>query len=428
MNEQQLAGLVEKRQRAFAAYKELTDREPDPSKRSAEDAEAIARADKDVADLGVQIDEGIKEARIMRENDVARQALEGLLKPASDAQRSAVQASALERWFRTGESAGLDVRGGGLEVDIREAARVARAVRGGMDANEIRALYSDTGTSGSLIPTTFQRTLYQYMEAANAIRGISQVITTAGGENMDFPKVLAHGIGTHVISQGTAIGGTDETFAKLTLGAYKYGQLVQLSTEFVQDSAVDIVAHVAENVGRALGRITATAYVTGTGTNEPNGIVTAAGTGVKTGGSLIPLTVENLIDLQHSVVDEYRSSPSAAFVMLDSTAGTLRKIREDVGGTSGAFLWQPSTVAGQPDVLLGKPAYTDSNFAAQGSAARSVAFGDWSAYYIRDVASVRFERSDDYAFNTDLVSFRGVIRTDGDLIDTNAIKTTSQLP
>ena len=54
---------------------------------------------------------------------------------------------------------------------------------------------------------------------------------------------------------------------------------------------------------------------------------------------------------------------------------------------------------------------------------KSVLFGDFSAYYIRDVRELRVERSDDYTFNQDLVTFRALLRTDGDLIDTSgAIK------
>ena len=90
---------------------------------------------------------------------------------------------------------------------------------------------------------------------------------------------------------------------------------------------------------------------------------------------------------------------------------------------TGAYLWQPSIVAGQPDLLLSKPVLTDPNVAATALAAKSVLFGDLSAYAIRIVNGIRFERSDDFAFNTDQVTFRAIIRGDGLLIDqTGAVK------
>lgn len=73
--------------------------------------------------------------------------------------------------------------------------------------------------------------------------------------------------------------------------------------------------------------------------------------------------------------------------------------------------------------MLGRPVVVDTNMPAIAANSESIAFGDMSGYYIRDVASVRFERSDEFAFNTDLVSFRGAFRTDGDLVDENAVKT-----
>jgi HK97 family phage major capsid protein len=46
-----------------------------------------------------------------------------------------------------------------------------------------------------------------------------------------------------------------------------------------------------------------------------------------------------------------------------------------------------------------------------------VFFGDFAQFFVRLVGPVRFERSDDYQFNTDLVTFRAVIRGDGTLVD-----------
>lgn len=425
-------GLIEARHKAWHAAKEILDRcVAEKRERSAEENEMFERANADIDRLGREIEDYKRQAEVEAENDVFRSAFEGVINPDTDKRESAIQAASFEHYLRTGDASGL-VRSseGGVLVDITPAVEMSRLIRSGRSADEVRALYTGS-TSGSLLaPTTFVRELYQYMEASSAVRQLARVFSTAGGEAMDFPKVGTHAIGTQVATEATALAGTDPTFEKLTLNAYRYGQLIKLSTSFIQDSGVPVESFVAQDIGRALGRITDTAYVTGGGSTTPNGIVNAAGTGVKTGGSLIPLSFDNLIDLQMSVVAEYRAN--ASWVMNDFTAGSLRKIRAGAGDTAGTilgqYLWEPSTQAGQPDMLLGRPVYTDVNFASQGSAARSVAFGDFSKYYIRDVGSVRLERSDDVYFAEDAVAFRGIIRTDGDLVDLNAVKTTAQLP
>jgi HK97 family phage major capsid protein len=61
---------------------------------------------------------------------------------------------------------------------------------------------------------------------------------------------------------------------------------------------------------------------------------------------------------------------------------------------------------------------------AVATGAKSIAFGDFSQFFVRIVGPVRFERSDDFLFGTDLVAFRAIIRGDGTLVDqTGAIKT-----
>lgn len=313
-------------------------------------------------------------------------------------------------------------------VNLQPAMQEAKLKREGYTGEELRALLWDTGTSGSLVPTILSRTLYQYMEyEIAALRMNTTKINTASGEPLNFPRVLAHGIATQVIAQGTAIGGTDPTFSYMHLDAYKYGQLLQVASEVLQDTAIDIISFIGSNIGRAVGRIIDADLIVGTGTSEPQGMMTqgtgAAGT-VTTGGSLIAPTYETLVNVVYGVNDAYRNNGATAWLMHDSTAGTIRKLRDGAGGTVGAVLWNPSLTSGiqfgQPDRLLDYPVYTDAYVATAGSNAKIIAFGDWNAYYVRLVGSFMLERSDDYAFNVDESTFRGKQRVDGDSIDTTA--------
>jgi HK97 family phage major capsid protein len=261
------------------------------------------------------------------------------------------------------------------------------------------------------------------------------IITTSGGNAMNFPRVATHGIATQVATQDTVFGGTNPVIGMMTLNAYDYGQLTAVSNDMLEDSGVDVLGFVTQNIGRAIGQLTATAYVTGSGSSQPQGIegaVTGAGT-IASGGSLFGLPagqeLEKLIDLQYSVVDSYRQN-GAAWLMRDLTGARLRKIRDGAGGTAGQFVWQPSptvgAIGGQPDTFLGDPVYFDPNVASMASNAKIVFYGDWSAYWIRDTRNFRLERSDDLYFDKNQVAFRGLLRTDGDLIDTAAINALKQ--
>lgn len=316
-----------------------------------------------------------------------------------------------------------------LSVDLRPAHRIMDSLRNGATHTEVRALLWDTGSIASGVPVTTASSLYQLMTAGiAAFRMPTTKIVSSGGETMYFPRINAHGIGTQVIAQGTAIGGTDPTFARMQLDAYKYGQLVQVASETITDEGFNVTDFVSSNVARAVAQVADADLIVGTGTGEPLGMMAAGWTGaagtVATGGSLITPTYENLVDLVYSVNDQYRQSPAFAFLTRDATAGILRKLRDGAGGTTGQPLWQMSPYVGlrhgEPDTVLGFPVYVDANVASCASNARIMAVADWNAYYLRLVGNFVFERSDDYAFNTDLVTFRGKQRLDGDVIDVTA--------
>ena len=214
---------------------------------------------------------------------------------------------------------------------------------------------------------------------------------------------------------------SDPAFGQASLGAYKYAVLNQVSNELITDTAIDLLGFLARQAGRAVGNAFGAHAITGTGSSQPAGIVTGATlgvTGATTGVSGL-FTADELIDLYYSVIAPYRNSPSCAWLMRDATVGRVRKLKD----TTNQYLWQPSIQVGAPDALLGKPIYTDPNVAAVATSAKSVLFGDISAYVVRSVNSIRFERSDEYAFNQDLVTFRTIWRADGVLVDqTGAVK------
>lgn len=325
-----------------------------------------------------------------------------------------------------------------VELDLSVPAAAFAARRAGMSMEEFRVLQTDGGASGGslTVPTTVASQIYAYMTAQVAMRRIGcTIITTDSGNAMNFPKVATHSIATQVATQNTAFAGTDPVLGQMTLNAYDFGELAAISNDMLEDSGVDVLGFVARQIGRAIGQITATGYVTGSGSSTIQGIegaVVGAGT-IASGGSLFGLPagqeLEKLIDLQYSVVDSYRQN-GAAWLMRDLTAARIRKIRDGAGGTAGQFVWQPSptvgAINGQPDRFLGDPVYLDPNVASMASNAKIVFYGDWSAYYIRDTRQFRLERSDDLYFDKNQVAFRGLLRTDGDLIDANAINVLKQ--
>lgn len=286
-------------------------------------------------------------------------------------------------------------------------------------APDKRDLTTGTGSTpyaGYNVPTSFYGRLQEHMiEVSGIMKAGPTILRTSGGEAIQIPKTTSHSTAS-LVTEGSALSESDPVFGQVELGAYKYGFLVQVSRELIDDNAVDLLGYLSRQAGRALGNAMGTHFVTGTGSSQPSGAVTDSTLG-ETGSNSVSgvFDEDNIIDLFHSVIEPYRASQSCAWLMRDATVGAVRKLKD---ATSGQFLWQPGLQASQPDMLLGKPVYTDPNVAAVAATAKSILFGDFSAYFIRLAGGVRFERSDDYAFNADLVTFRAVVRADGALVDT----------
>lgn len=284
-----------------------------------------------------------------------------------------------------------------------------------------RVLSKLTATAGAnTVPTSFYERLVQHLIEVSAImQAGATVLNTNSGETIQVPKTTSHST-AGIVTEGAAIGASDPAFGQISLGAYKYGTLIQVSRELLDDTGVDLEGYLAMQAGRALGNAFGAHAVTGSGSSQPRGVVTDATLGVTGAASVVgAFNSDNLIDLFYSVIAPYRASASTKWIMKDSSVATARKLKD----TTGQYIWQPGLTADAPDTILGKQVLTDPNVAGTALAAKSVLFGDFSQFFIRLAGGVRFERSDDYAFNTDLVTFRALMRADSALVDlTGAVK------
>lgn len=286
---------------------------------------------------------------------------------------------------------------------------------------DYRSLVKGTATAGgNTVPTGFyDRLIAHLIEVSAVMQAGATILNTNSGEVIQVPKTTAHSSAA-IVTEGNTIGTSDPTFGQVPLGAYKYGTMIQVSRELLDDTGVDLEGYLAMQAGRALGNAFGAHAITGTGTSQPRGIVTDATLGV-TGQSGVAgaFSGDNIIDLFYSVIAPYRASGSCKWIMKDATVGSARKLKD----TTGQYIWQPSLQAGAPDMLLGKPVLTDPNVAGVALSAKSVLFGDFSQFFVRFAGGVRFERSDDFAFSSDLVTFRALMRADCSLVDlTGAVK------
>ena len=277
---------------------------------------------------------------------------------------------------------------------------------------------------GYTVPSEIAAMVINKLKAFGGMREVAEIITTASGNGLAFPTSDGTAEVGEIVGENTGAGAGDMTFGTLPLNVFKYSsKKIALPVELIQDSAIDVVAFVVNRLAERIARIQNTHFTVGAGTTLPDGVIPKAGTG-KTGttGQTLTVIYDDLVDLKHSVNRAYRSN--AKYMMNDLSVAVVSKIKD----TTGRPIWVPGdsegVTGGTPDALNGYPVVINDDVAVMAANAKSIAFGDFSKYIVRDVAnSTSLRRFDDSAFALlGQVGFCGWTRSGGNLIDPAAVK------
>ena len=269
---------------------------------------------------------------------------------------------------------------------------------------------------GYLVPDEFERTLVEALQEENLFRQLATIITTSSGDRK-IPVVASKGTASWVDEEGT-IPESDDAFGQVSIGAYKLATMIKVSEELLSDSVFNLERYIAREFGRRIGAKEEEAFFVGDGTGKPTGIFHStggAGVGV-TAASASAITIDEIMDLFYSLKSPYRKN--AAFVTNDATIKAIRKLKDG----NGQYLWQPSVTAGQPDSLLNRPLKTSAYVPVIASAAKTIAFGDFSYYWVADRQGRSFQRLNELFAVTGQVGFKATQRVDGKLILAEAVK------
>ena len=262
---------------------------------------------------------------------------------------------------------------------------------------------------GYLVPEEFENQIVTGLEETNVIRSIAKVITTSAERKI--PIAATHSIAQWTL-ENAAYTESNPTFDQKTVDSFKLTDLVKVSVELLQDSYFDLEAYIVQEFARAFGAAEEEAFCIGTGTGQPTGIFNATNGGHVgvTAGSATAITLDNLLDLIYALKAPYRKN--AKFFMKDTTVSAIRKLKDN----NGAYLWQPSVQAGQPDKLLGYDLYTSPYVPEPAAGALPVAFGDFYNYWIADRTGRTVQKLIELYAGNGQVGFIATERVDGKVI------------
>lgn len=201
-----------------------------------------------------------------------------------------------------------------------------------------------------------------------------------------------------------------DDFTSINVTCNKLAILLRLPTEFISDSAFNLEGYLVKRLAKNFARAEDKSFITGTGTNEPVGILNSVG-GADIAVNTDNLTYDDIITLYFSVDAEYRKN--AVWLMNDETAMALRKLKDN----NGNYLWNNAD-----NTILGKPLVISEYMPSATEGNKPIAFGDFSYYWIikRTPVSVRMlQELFAIRHQTGYLAFEFI---DGKLIRSEAIK------
>ena len=395
--------LREKRAKAWEAAKAFLDsHRKENGVLSAEDDAAYTKMEQEITDLGKEI------ARLERQEALDAELNRPLNKPLTVKPGCGA------------DTDGAEDKTGRASDDYRKNFWNAMRSKVPMP-NVTNALQIGTDSEGGyLVPDEYERTLVEALEEENIFRQMAKVIKTSSGDRK-IPVVASKGTASWIDEEG-AFPESDDSFGQVSIGAYKLGTLIKVSEELLNDSVFDLQSYISREFARRIGAKEEEAFFTGDGKGKPLGVLAATGgaeTGV-TAASATAVTADELMDLYYSLKSPYRKK--SVWVLNDSTIKAIRKLKDN----NGQYLWQPSLTAGVPDMILGRPIKTSAYMPAMAAGAKTIAFGDFSYYWIADRQGRSFKRLNELFAATGQVGFLASQRVDGKMILAEAVKVLVQ--
>lgn len=279
-------------------------------------------------------------------------------------------------------------------------------------SNELKVGTDESG--GYLVPEEMEADIVNGLEDENIVRKLATKVQTSGLHKINIAATKPAALW---VEEGGKLTFGDGTFDQVSLDAHKLHVGIKVTEELLYDAAFNLEKYITEEFTRALANAEEDAFLNGDGVNKPTGIFDS-----KKGGELggttkaQSITADELIDLVYSLDRPYRKR--AAFILNDATVAQIRKLKD----VNGAYIWQPSLKDGEPDRLLGYPAYT-SAFAPKAEKGKlAVAFGDFSYYKIGDRGNRSFQDLKELFAGNGMVGFLGKERVDGILVLREAVK------
>jgi len=326
-----------------------------------------------------------------------------------------------------------------MEGEARAAAPKANAasafgkyLRHGFSAltAEERAMVQKRGTAtqvagtdnlgGYLVPQEFSNELNVATAFTGEVERLAKKLNTASGGLLDYPTLNDTATDANLVTEAGAVTVQDMTFGNAQLSAYNYSSLVRVSQQLLQDSAFDLNSFLVEAMGERIARATNAAFTTGTGSSQPQGIVTGSALG-KTAAGASAIVADDILDLIYSIDPSYRNKPGFGLMAHDNIIAAVRAL--GLGSANDFPIFIPSMEVGQPDRIFGVPVYVNNDMQSSiATGTKTMVAADFSQFVVRNAGGIQMLRLNERFADELEVGFVSWKRSDSKVLNSAAVK------
>ena len=378
--------MRENRKKAWEAAKAFVETKRDKDGLlSEEDAKTYAEMEKKVHAYAAEI-ERMEQMEAMEAEMNRPVNIPIVTKPVSDKQMPEKKGRAADAY----KAAMLDALRSGFK-------RVSNVLQEGVDTD-----------GGYLVPEEYDNRLIDVLDEENIMRKLGTRITTSGEHKIN---IAATKPAASWIEEGGALSFGDATFDQILMDAHKLHVAIKVTEELLYDNAFGLENYIITQFGKALANAEEDAFLNGDGVGKPLGLFAASGGGHIAETLTAAVKADDIINLVYALKRPYRKN--ASFIMNDKNIAAIRKLKDN----NGAYIWQPSAQAGEPDRLFGYPVHT-SAYAPEDA----IAFGDYKYYNIGDRGTRSFKQLTELFAGNGMIGYVAKERVDGKLILPEAVQ------
>ncbi len=164
----------------------------------------------------------------------------------------------------------------------------------------------DSG-GGIFVPIEISQTIRENLVLVDQIRRVASVVTT-GTDTLRIPKRSA-ATTAQWLGENDTSSETDPVYGAIDISVNGARAYVDISNDTLADSAIDIEAWITRDLTKELARLEGAAFVNGTGTKQPQGLLQSADIASVATADANLVTADSIVGLPFQLPAEYAAPP-----------------------------------------------------------------------------------------------------------------------